>query len=400
MAKQWTNWSGSLKFTPRQIVKPRSEVELQELVVEVARRGGTLRTAGKGHSSTPIVATDDTLVSLEDFTGVESVDREACEAWVRAGTSLQEMGDALLESGLAAHNLGDVNVQHIGGAVGTGTHGSGKNLGNLSTMVVGARMVTANGEVIERNIEEDPDFVRAAQVSLGVLGVFTSLRLKLLPRYKLHRQEWCTSVDACMAHLDELVEGNRNFDFYWFPRSDEIKLRTLNPPGEAPDLPYATLQKESVDWAPNIISRVREIRFEEMEYFLPAEVGPEIFLEVRRRVRAKHRKIVGWRVLYRTVAADKGMLSPCYERPTVTIATLQNNTLPYEEYFRDIEPLHQDHGGRPHWGKKHTMRASRLAGLYPQWESFHRLRRKLDPEGLFMTGYLRELLDTDEGGHR
>jgi FAD/FMN-containing dehydrogenase len=392
MTRQWVNWSGSLEFTPRRIATPRDEEEVRTIIVEAARRGATVRPVGTGHSSTSIVETNDTLVSLEQMTGVESVDEDSRQAWVYAGTPLKDMGEALMEHGLAAHNLGDVNVQHIAGAIGTGTHGTGKTLGNLSTMLTGVRMVTANGDVIERTEEDDPEFIDAARVALGTLGIFTALRVKLVPLYKLHRQEWCTSVEACMEHLDELIEQNRNFDFYWYPRSDVIKLRTMNPPGEEVDLPYATLQKENVDWAPRNLSRVRDLRFEEMEYWLPAEAGPELFLEIRQRVLARHRKDVGWRVLYRTVAPDDGFLSPAHGRPTVTIATLQNNTLPYKPYFDDIEPLYESVDGRPHWGKKHSKWAPQLAKLYPRWNDFQALRRKLDPDGLFMTDYLKRLL--------
>jgi FAD/FMN-containing dehydrogenase len=104
---------------------------------------------------------------------------------------------------------------------------------------------------------------------------------------------------------------------------------------------------------------------------------------------------VGWRVLLRTVAGDDSMLSTCYGRPTMTIALLQNNTLPYEPYFSDLEPMLQAFGGRPHWGKKHTMAGARLAARYPEWEAFRSVRRRLDPGGVFLNDHLRALLGED-----
>ncbi len=52
----------------------------------------------------------------------------------------------------------------------------------------------------------------------------------------------------------------------------------------------------------------------------------------------------------------------------MTISLHQNNTLPYEEYFEDIEPIFLSYGGRPHWGKKHTLEAGQLRPLYPEWD--------------------------------
>ncbi len=391
MTERFKNWSRSLEFTPEHIARPQSTEKLQALVREIAADGGRCRVVGQGHSSSPLVNTDETLISLEKMSGVESVDSDAHEAWVRPGTTLEQMGEELLDDDLAVHNLGDVNVQQLGGAIGTGTHGTGKHLGNLSTMLLGLRMVTADGELIERHIEDDEEFIRAARVSLGTLGIFASLRIRVQPAYRLHRLEMCASVDDCMEHLTELVESNRNFDFYWYPRSDEVKLRTLNRPGESPDMPFATVVKEEVEWAPRIIARTRDLRFDEMEYCLPAMAGPIAFQQVRRRMLDVHRRDVAWRTLYRTTAPDDALLSPSYRRETAVISVHHNASLPHDAFFADIEPILTAHHGRPHWGKKHNMRAAELATRYPEWNTFLEIREAMDPDGVFINDYLRDL---------
>ncbi|MGI9016197.1 MAG: D-arabinono-1,4-lactone oxidase [Euzebya sp.] len=49
-------------------------------------------------------------------------------------------------------------------------------------------------------------------------------------------------------------------------------------------------------------------------------------------------------------------------------------------------------GGRPHWGKVHTLTADRLRGLYPGWEQFQAVRAAYDPDGVFTSPYLRQIL--------
>jgi hypothetical protein len=61
-----------------------------------------------------------------------------------------------------------------------------------------------------------------------------------------------------------------------------------------------------------------------------------------------------------------------------------------------MEAIFRRHDGRPHWGKMHTRSASELAALYPHWEDFRRVRAALDPDGLFLNGYLRRLFAADE----
>lgn len=362
-------------------------------MTRIAARKGTIRPVAAGHTSSELLETADTLVSLENFQGLEFFDLDRQEAVVRAGTTIKEAGRLLLEVGLAMHNQGDVNVQTLVGAMSTGTHGTGRDLKNLSAAMVGGRMVTADGTIKEFSLQDDPDFVNAAQLSLGALGILTAVKVKLLPAYRLHRREYCASIDACLEHLDDLINENRNFDFYWYPRCDEVKLRTNNLVEKDPGpLPYARVVRDEVGWSYNILSRVRDLRFDEMEYLVPAEKGLECFLEIRDVIKRKHRKYVGWRTLYRTIAEDDVFLSPAYGRPTVAISLHQNNTLPFWEYFKDMEPVFLRYGGRPHWAKKHTLRAEDLRGMYPRWDRFNSYREGLDPEGLFLSPYLSRLL--------
>lgn len=393
MAEEWTNWSGSLRFTPGEVAEPEDEEQLAGIVRRAAERSRNVRVVGAGHSSAPLVRTGDVLVSLTKLQGLVSHDRAAGEAVLRSGMVIRDVGAALLDAGLAMHNTGDVDVQTLAGAIGTGTHGTGRRLGNLSTMLLGGRIVTGTGEIRDIALEDDAELVHAARVALGTCGIFTQLRVRVLPAFQLRRREWCTHTDVCLEHLEELVAEHRNFDFYWYPRSDEAKLRTMNEPeAEPPDPGYAVCVRDRTGWSNEILPRERTLKFDEVEYALPSAAGPACFAEVRRRVKERWRRDIAWRVLYRTVAADESWLSPMYGRETVTISLHHNAGLPYRAYFEDIEPVFRDFAGRPHWGKKHTMRAGQLQRLYPLWDRFHAVRRRTDPAGTFLTPYLRELL--------
>jgi FAD/FMN-containing dehydrogenase len=391
---EWLNWAGSLRFTPAALERPRDEGELAALVRRAAGEGRTARVVGAGHSSSPLVRTTDVLVSLERLGGLLAHDAAAGEATLGAGTRLYDVGRLLHEVGLGMENLGDVDTQTLGGVVGTGTHGSGKGLKNLSANVLGLRAVTAAGEIVEWSHERDAELVRAARVALGALGIFTAVRLRVVGAYRLVRREYCARTDECLERLDELAAGNRNFDFYWYPRRDDVKLRTLNPPGEAGACPPGAaclLEEVEEGWSHKTIARQRRLKFDEMEYQVPAEAGPPCFQELRRRVLERHRKHVGWRVLYRLVAADDAYLSPAFGRDTVAISVHQNASLPHEAYFRDVEPIFRAHGGRPHWAKKHSLSGEALRPLYPKWGAFLELRRRLDPRGLWLSDDLRAL---------
>ena len=393
MVGAWRNWSGSIAYRPEEFLQPRDEDELAAIVRAARRDGRHVRAVGAGHSSSDIVRGEQVLVATTKLAGVVRTDRDARTATVRAGTTLEALGKALYEEDLALPNYGDVATQTIGGAIGTGTHGSGRDQRNLSALLVGARLVDGEGAV--RRIDADAvDSLRAARVALGALGVFTEVTLALVPAFDVTRREFAIGTNAAMEQLDALVAGNRSFDFYWYPRRDDIKLRVVNPVGGG-TLPHGARELTRIDgYSHEIIPTHSGIpqRFEETEFALPAANGPACFLAVRERVLARWRATVGWRALYRTIAADDAYLSPAHGRATVSISLHQNASLPWREFFDDLAPVFLAHGGRPHWAKKHRLTAAALAPLYPRWDDFHAVRRRFDPHGTFASPHLRELL--------
>jgi hypothetical protein len=76
MKQEWTNWSGSLRFTPETIEHPEDEDSLARLVRRAADQKKKVRVVGAGHSSMPLVATEHILVSMEKFKGVLSHDKD------------------------------------------------------------------------------------------------------------------------------------------------------------------------------------------------------------------------------------------------------------------------------------------------------------------------------------
>ncbi len=390
---EFVNWSGSLRFIPKARLWPANEAAISSFILDAVSHSRVIRALGSGHSSSPLVQSPDMLISLRDLHGLIDYDMQRSQATVGAGTQLHDLGIILHGIGLGMPNLGDVDTQTIAGVISTGTHGSGRTLQNISATLVGVRLIAGTGEIMEWSLEQQPDLIRAARVSMGLLGVFTALRLQLQPAYRLRRREYCARTDDCLQHLDELADSHRNFDFYWYPRRDEVKLRTLNPPEvEPPSLPFARCIHEEVGFSHEIIARERQLKFEELEYFIPAEAGMACFQEVRRRVLERHRQQVGWRVLYRFIAQDDAFLSPVYNRESVAISVHQNASLPYQDYFDDIEPIVRGYGGRPHWGKRHSLHGEALAQLYPRWSDFMELRRRLDPHNVFLSEQLAHLL--------
>jgi len=385
----WSNWAGNIRCEPRASLAAASEAEVVAALRDAEREGLGVRVAGSGHSFSPLVATDGLLLSLEGLAGIARREPEQRRVWARAGTKLSALGKLLHALGLAQENLGDVDVQALGGALATGTHGTGRTLPSLSARVSGLRLLLADGSLCVLRAEDEPERLAAARVSLGALGVVTAARLDCVPAYRLHERTVRMPIDACLASLAERCAACRHYEFFWYPARDLAEAKSLEPTELLPEA-VAGRAYERIGWSHELLPSVRELRFVEMEYALPAEAGPACFRAVRERMRERHPD-VAWPVEYRCVRADDAWLSPAYGRDTVTLSLHQGAELPWQDFFTDLEPVLRSHAGRPHWGKRHSLGADELNALYPRFDDFRRLRAELDPKGRFLNDHLRAL---------
>src|SRR5687767_9534957 len=106
----WTNWSGYQRCQPRQLLRPNNEEELVD-AIRLAR--STLRVTGAGHSFSPLVLTNETLVSLESLAGIRSVDLDRRQVTCSGGTTIHNLGEPLFQQGLSLSNQGDVDSQTL-----------------------------------------------------------------------------------------------------------------------------------------------------------------------------------------------------------------------------------------------------------------------------------------------
>jgi L-gulonolactone oxidase len=413
------------------MVAPADEDAVKMLLARAQGRDLPLRVVGAGHSYSPLVATSGTMVSLDHLDGILATEPSAKRAVIAAGTSLHSLGVPLRRQGLALQNQGDVDYQAIAGALATATHGTGIALGCLSTGIVGLRLVLPDGSVLECNETTEPDVFRAAKLNLGCLGVVVAVTLQLRSAYRLRDETRILPLEEALVALPDLIRGHRHVECWWFPHAHVIGVRTMSETDEpVDDQPALRWVKEAivgnvlfgalaagtrlpglsgrrpalsrlvaqlagekayVDWSDRVLATGRTVLANEMEYAVPADRGAEAIRAIRDYVQ-RHRAPVLFPIEYRYVAGDDIPLSPFYLRDSAVLSVHQDAKVARDPYFRDVEQLLLGMGGRPHWGKLHSLTAAQLEPLYPEWRLFQRVRARLDPEGKLMTPYLRAIL--------
>ncbi|MBN6776832.1 FAD-binding protein [Pseudomonas granadensis] len=421
----WRNWSGAQSCLPAARLAPKN---LDELVAVIQQAQGKIRPVGSAHSFSALVPTDGTLLSLSYFSGLLDHDGNTLQAEFGAGTPMSRMGVPLRDIGQALPNMADIDYQTLAGAIATSTHGTGKTFQSCSAQVCAMQLVTARGEVLDCDRQRHPEVFNAARVSLGALGVATRIRLQNRPVYRLREHQWIAKTEELLEELDKHTRENQHWEMLVVTHSDYALSIALNETSDPPTPPISPeeeggnefvsliekLDKYASDFADlrrtllnslrhlasfedrvgdsfDIYANVRTVRFNEMEYSVPAEHGPACLREILKLIEDKNLR-TWFPIEYRYVKADDIALSMFEGRDSCSISVHQHYQMDHHNFFAAIEPIFWKYNGRPHWGKLHSLNARTLQPLYPRWREFVEVRQALDPHGRFLNAHLASIL--------
>ncbi len=427
--RTWTNWAGNQKARVRRIATPSSTAEVAHVVREAAAQGLAVKPVGSGHSFTPVAVTDGVLIRLDHLARLRSADKSSGLVTVEAGMALWRFNELLAEQGLALTNMGDIQAQTVSGAIGTGTHGTGRSSASIAAQVAGLEVVLADGSIVSCSATERPELFEAARIGVGSIGVITAVTFRTEPAFLLAAQEEPRGLDAVFESFDDLWRDNEHFEFWWFPHTDGTMLKRnnrtdgpaaplsrtrswfedeflsntffsgllkvgRNAPRAVPTLnrlaAKALSARSYTDRSDKVFTSPRRFKFLEMEYALPREAAVPALREVRRMLQDAGLRI-GIPIEVRTAPADELWLSTAHGRDTAYLAFHMTEGVSPTEYFENAESIMVAYDGRPHWGKLHTRDREYLASTYPRFDDFLAVRDKADPQRVFANDYTKRV---------
>jgi alditol oxidase len=412
-----TNWAGNVTFGAATLHRPASVADLQRLVASSDR----IHALGTGHSFSPIADSPGDLVSLAGLPPVVEADSGRGLVRVSAGLRYSDIAPPLQAAGLALRNLASLPHISVGGAVATGTHGSGDTTRALSAAVWGLEMVTPAGDLLELTRSQDPERLAGLVVAMGACGVVTSLILEAVPTFGV--RQWVYE-DVPLARIGrrfgEITAAAYSVSIFTDWGNQErarIWLKQLEP---APQPPATWLggRRAGTDRHPitgfpagNCTpqcgragpwhERLPHFRPQytpsagaelQSEYLIDREHAPAA-LAALREIRAELAPVTRVSEI-RTVAADQEWLSPCYERPSAAFHfTWIADTAEVLPVIGRVEAALAPLRPRPHWGKLTMIPPPVVASRYPRMDDFRRLVSEIDPDGIFrnraLDAYLR-----------
>ena len=405
------NWAGNHTYRGR-LVRPRSVDELQTLVTTHDR----VKALGTRHSFTDIADTDGVLVSLDGLPPAVRVDESRRSVSVSGAATFHTLSQELHRQGWALATMASLPHISVAGAVATGTHGSGRQVKGLASMVSGLELVQADGELV-RVERGNPDF-EGWVVSLGALGVVTRVSLDVVPTFDMWQEIWLDLPwDTVTADVATLLGSGYSVSLFttWTGATvPQLWVKGMADV-EPPDLRPAQKAGTTVHMIPGMSVSAVTAQLgvvgpwhERLPHFRPSftpSSGAELQSEYLLPITHANEAIAGLRERaellapllqvseIRTVAADDLWLSGAFGTDVVALHfTWHPDWEGVHALLPELERLLLPLGARPHWGKCFTATRPELAAVYPMFDRFLELRERSDPARKFGNAFLDRVL--------
>jgi xylitol oxidase len=409
------NWAGNVTYSTTRVLRPTSVEEAQAMVAAAE----LVRPLGTRHSFSLVGDSAGALLSTEHLNGIVEIGETTVT--VEAGIRYGELSSALHEHGLAVANLASLPHISVGGAIATGTHGSGVSNRSLAAGVSALELVCADGS-IRRLRRGEPDF-DGAVVGLGALGLVARASLDVVPAFEL-RQYVFEELPwpAVEANLDEILAAGYSVSLFttWTEQGvDQVWLKTKDELGSQSSYFGATSARQPRNPVPGADprnstdqlgvpgpsgERLPHFRFGfapsrgaelQSEYVVAREHGTEAVGELRRLGPVVAPLLIISEI--RAVAADSLWLSPFYERDSIAFHFTWK-PVPAEvlAVLPRIEAVLAPFHVRPHWGKLFAASPQELEAVYPKLLAFRRLRRRFDSGGKFGNDFTARFVSGEE----
>ena len=359
----WVSWNGNIVHRYEHVHRPRSEEELAAAL----ENAGSVRVFGNKQSSADIAAGTETLIDLRDYNGLVEVDEARRRITVEAGMTLKTLIHHVEAQGWTFPCLPDIDTVTVGGALSTGTHGTAGGGHPLAESMVGARLVTADGKVQE--MDESSELMPALRNALGTLGALSTVTFQLEPLYYLRVDEQAIRDEEWLAHFRSWLREYEFLRIIWLPHTGYgwvVRGERIGPDTAVEERGAPRFVRHRREVSKFLYKRT--VRFP--RFTRPAN-------RLLRRLFFNHRTVKKGTLYGATVTKARGS--------SLELAEWSVTLDRFEELFLDLN-------GRPHWAKRFKAKAAELRPLYPRWDDFINLRRRMDPENKLLNPYLRQLL--------
>jgi hypothetical protein len=189
--EQWDSaraaWNLAIDQHPALVARPGNAEEVVAVVNYARESGLRVTVQAEGHSAGPLagVGDDTLLLKTGRMTGAE-IDVDSRRARVGAAAKWQDVSALASPQGLAALSGSSAEVGVVGYTLGGGHGWLARQHGLACNSVIAAEVVTADGQLVRADLENEPDLFWALRGGGGSFGVVTALEFELYPVPELY----------------------------------------------------------------------------------------------------------------------------------------------------------------------------------------------------------------------
>lgn len=196
-----TGFNTAYPQTPDAVVAVTSVEDVVEAIAHARDLGLPVRVIATGHGTHGPVD-HGLLINVSGLSSVR-IDPEARTATIGGGTRWSRVVEAAAAHGLAPITGSSTNVGVVGFITGGGLGPLARSHGFSSDWVRGFTLVTAAGDVLTVNAEENPDLFWALRGGKDGFGVVTDVTIELVPLESLY----AGALVFAEEHIEQVLRG-------------------------------------------------------------------------------------------------------------------------------------------------------------------------------------------------
>jgi len=212
-ARTVSDWGRMQRATVKNVARPGTEAELQEIIRYAAGNRLKVSLRGAGHSAGgQSFCRDGIMIDMRDLNRILELDRNKRTVRVQAGADWKVLTKVLEPAGLAITTKQEFDTFTVGGSVAANVHGKSIDYGPLIESILSFRLMRPDGEVVCVSREENAELFRAAIGGYGLFGVVVDVTFQLVEDRLVEKSEVVfMNVEPLVAsYIDRVSKDRRN----------------------------------------------------------------------------------------------------------------------------------------------------------------------------------------------
>ncbi len=222
------DWEGTAISRPRLVVKPERVSELVNIISDHKKYPSPVRAVGFHHSMTRCAVADGgTIIDMRNFDRILEFGQRHVR--VQAGIRIYDLVKALDNRGLqlcACPEFGDISAGSVACTSNRFVSSQGI-LGQLSSTVVGMKLVTPNGTQLNLTAKQ-PEMLNIMRSSFGLMGIVYEVTFAVRGKIGFSVNRQLMDLDKLPLAMAAINHNGAGIRLTLYPFSNKAQLETRN----------------------------------------------------------------------------------------------------------------------------------------------------------------------------